>query len=222
MTDAVLPRRARLITLEGGEGAGKSTALATVRACLEQAGLPLLVSREPGGTPLAEQLRAMVLHASREQAADERLGAPAELLMVFAARAQHVAGVIDPALAAGQWVLCDRFTDSSFAYQGGGRGLDPAWIADLERRVVGYVPGLTLWLDVPVAVGRARVQGRGGVPDAIEREQDDFFERVHAAFAARMAADPQRFVRIDAAQPLEAMVAQVQAAVTAYLARVTA
>ena len=222
MSDAVLPRRTRLITLEGGEGAGKSTALATVRACLEQAGLPLLVSREPGGTPLAEQLRAMVLHASRDQGADERLGPAAELLMVFAARAQHVAGVIDPALAAGQWVLCDRFTDSSFAYQGGGRGLDPDWIADLERRVVGYVPGLTLWLDVPVALGRTRVQGRGGVPDAIEREHDDFFERVHAAFAARMAADPQRFVRIDAAQPLEAMVAQVRKAVAGYLARVGA
>ena len=218
----VLPRRARLITLEGGEGAGKSTALATVRDCLQAAGANLVVSREPGGTPLAEQLRAMVLHASREDAADERLGAEAELLMVFAARAQHVAGVINPALDAGQWVLSDRFTDSSFAYQGGGRGLDPAWIADLERRVVGYLPGLTLWLDVPVAVGRARVQGRGGVPDAIEREQDDFFERVHAGFAARYAADPRRMFRIDAALPLDDMAAQIRAVVTDYLSRVPA
>lgn len=222
MSSDVLPYRHRLITLEGGEGAGKSTALATVRACLEQAGLPLVLSREPGGTPLAEQLRAMVLHASREDAADERLGAEAELLMVFAARAQHVAGVINPALDAGQWVLSDRFTDSSFAYQGAGRGLDPAWIADLERRVVGYLPGLTLWLDVPVAVGRARVQGRGGVPDAIEREQDDFFERVHAGFAARYAADPRRMFRIDAALPLDDMAAQIRAVVTDYLSRVPA
>lgn len=215
-----LPRRARLITLEGGEGAGKSTALTTVRDCLLAAGGQLVVSREPGGTPLAEQLRAMVLHASRQDDADERLHPAAELLMVFAARAQHVAEVIEPALARGDWVLCDRFTDSSFAYQGAGRGLDPAWLAELERRVVGFVPGLTLWLDVPVAVGRARVQGRGGVPDAIEREHDDFFERVHAGFAARMAADPQRFVRIDAAAPLAGMVEQIEQAVTAYLAQV--
>lgn len=216
----VLPRRARLITLEGGEGAGKSTALATVRDCLQAAGANLVVSREPGGTPLAEQLRAMVLHASRQDDADERLHPSAELLMVFAARAQHVAEVIEPALARGDWVLCDRFTDSSFAYQGAGRGLDMAWLADLERRVVGFLPGLTLWLDVPVAVGRARVQGRGGVPDAIEREQDDFFERVHGGFAARMAADPQRFARIDASLPLAQMVEQVQRAVTGYLQQV--
>ena len=218
----VLDRRPRLISLEGGEGAGKSTALATVRDCLQAAGCPLVVSREPGGTPLAEQLRAMVLHASRDTDADERLHAQAELLMVFAARAQHVAEVINPALERGDWVLCDRFTDSSFAYQGGGRGLPLDWLADLERRVVGFVPGLTLWLDVPVAVGRARVQGRGGVPDAIEREQDDFFERVHAGFAARMAADPQRFVRIDASQPLEQMVVHIQQAVSDYLAQVAA
>lgn len=216
----VLPRRPRLITLEGGEGAGKSTALATVRDCLLAAGCPLVVSREPGGTPLAEQLRAMVLHASRQDGADERLHAPAELLMVFAARAQHVAEVIEPALSRGDWVLCDRFTDSSFAYQGGGRGLASDWLLDLERRVVGFVPGLTLWLDVPVALGRSRVQDRGGVPDAIEREQDDFFERVHAGFASRMAADPARFVRIDASLPLAQMIAQVTQAVDAYLERV--
>ena len=216
----VLPRRAHLITLEGGEGAGKSTALATVRDCLQAAGCTLVVSREPGGTPLAEQLRAMVLHSSRQDDADERLHPSAELLMVFAARAQHVAEVINPALQRGDWVLCDRFTDSSFAYQGGGRGLPVDWIADLERRVVGFVPGLTLWLDVPVALGRSRVQGRGGVPDAIEREHDAFFERVHAGFAARVAADPQRFVRIDASVPLEQMVAEVTRVVNAYLAQV--
>lgn len=217
-----LPRQPRLITLEGGEGAGKSTALATVRACLEAAGGEVVVTREPGGTPLAEQLRTMVLQAGSEGPHAEPLSAEAELLLVFAARAQHVRQQIIPALARGAWVLSDRFTDSSHAYQGAGRGLDAAWIDDLERRVVGFVPGLTVWLDVPVAVGRARVKGRGGAPDRIEQEHDGFFERVHAGFARRAAHDRQRFARIDAGQPLEQVVADVRAAVQAHLARIAA
>jgi dTMP kinase len=136
-----LPQQPRLITLEGGEGAGKSTALAAVRACLEATGRPVVVTREPGGTPLAEQLRTLVLQAGADAGHGEPLGAEAELLMVFAARAQHVQQVIVPALASGAWVLSDRFTDSSHAYQGGGRGLDAGWIDDLERRVVGCAGG---------------------------------------------------------------------------------
>ena len=217
-----LPRQRRLITLEGGEGAGKSTALATVRACLEAAGGEVVVTREPGGTPLAEQLRAMVLQAGSDPHSSETLSAEAELLMVFAARAQHVRQQIAPALARGAWVLSDRFTDSSHAYQGAGRGLDASWIDDLERRVVGFVPGLTVWLDVPVAVGRARVRGRGGQLDRIEREHDGFFQRVHDGFARRAANEPERFARIDAAQTLEHVVADVRAAVQAHLGRACA
>lgn len=217
-----LPQQPRLITLEGGEGAGKSTALAAVQACLEATGRAVVVTREPGGTPLAEQLRTLVLQAGNAGQDGERLGAEAELLLVFAARAQHVQQVVLPALARGDWVLSDRFTDSSHAYQGGGRGLETDWINDLERRVVGFAPGLTVWLDVPVAVGRARVQGRGGSLDRIEREHDGFFGRVHERFAQRAAAQPQRFARIDAAQPLEQVVAAVSAAVQAYIARVGA
>lgn len=212
-----LPSHPRLVTLEGGEGAGKSTALAAVREVLEQTGREVVVTREPGGTPLAEHLRQLVL-----QPQGEPLSAEAELLLVFAARAQHVRQVVLPALARGAWVLSDRFTDSSFAYQGGGRGLDPAWIAGLERRVVGFVPGLTLWLDVPVAIGRARVLGRGQGQDSIEREQDSFFERVRAAFAERARQDPGRFAAIDAARPLEEVVARVREAVAAHLRRVPA
>lgn len=217
-----LDAQPRLITLEGGEGAGKSTALSAVRRLLEATGREVVVTREPGGTPLAEQLRGLVLHAKSPDQGGEVLSAEAELLMVFAARAQHVHQVIAPALARGAWVLSDRFTDSSFAYQGGGRGLDAQWIADLERRVVGFVPGLTLWLDVPVAVGRARALGRGGAPDNIEREQDAFFERVRAGFASRAVDQPQRFAHIDAAQPLDVVVQAVEAAVAAHLQQVAA
>ena len=206
---------ARFVSLEGGEGAGKTTVLDALREALRAGGDEVVSTREPGGTPLAELIRGLLLDPSHEPPSAE-----AELLLMFAARAQHVGETIRPALERGAWVLCDRFTDSSFAYQGGGRGLPVDWIADLERRVVGFVPGLTLWLDVPVALGRSRVQGRGGVPDAIEREHDAFFERVHAGFAARVAADPQRFVRIDASVPLEQMVAEVTRAVNAYLAQV--
>ncbi|HZH44357.1 MAG TPA: dTMP kinase [Lysobacter sp.] len=191
----------RLITLEGGEGAGKTTVLAALRECLQAAGHEVVSTREPGGTPLAEQIRALLLAGDHEPPS-----AQTELLLMFAARAQHVRLTILPALARGAFVLSDRFTDSSYAYQGGGRGLDAALIAELEHRVVGIRPGLTLLLDLPVAHGRERTRGRDLYPDRIEREQDAFFERVREAFRARATAEPDRMRVIDAT-PAPAQVA---------------
>jgi len=214
---ASLLRHPRLVSLEGGEGAGKTTAINAIREALHARGHEVLLTREPGGTPLAERIRALVLTPDAEIAA-EPLSAEAELLLVFAARAQHVRQVIEPALRRGCYVVSDRFTDSSYAYQGGGRGLDPAWIADLERRAVGLLPGLTLLLDVDVAIGRARANGRDLWPDRIESEQDDFFQRVRAVFRQRASADPARFRLIDASQDQAGVSASVVAAVDAWLA----
>ena len=186
----------RFVSLEGGEGAGKTTVLDALRAALRERGEEVVATREPGGTPLAEMIRGLLLDPSHEPPSAE-----AELLLMFAARAQHVRETIRPALERGAWVLCDRFTDSSYAYQGGGRGLDPAWIAELERRVVGVQPGLTLLLDVDVARGRERARGRDLLPDRIESERDEFFERVRAAYRARAAADPARVRVVDASRP---------------------
>lgn len=191
-----LRSHARFISLEGGEGAGKTTVLDALREALRESGREVVCSREPGGTPLAEMIRGLLLDPAHEPPA-----ADTELLLMFAARAQHVRETIAPALERGAWVLCDRFTDSSYAYQGGGRGLDPDWIAELERRVVGLRPGLTLLLDVDVGRGRERARGRDLSPDRIECERDDFFERVRAVYRARAAAEPQRFRVIDASQP---------------------
>ncbi|WP_312320182.1 dTMP kinase [Stenotrophomonas sp.] len=213
-----LQRHPHFISLEGGEGAGKTTALNAIRQALEAHGHTVLLTREPGGTPLAERIRALVLTPDPEIAA-EPLSAEAELLLVFAGRAQHVRQVVQPALAQGTYVLSDRFTDSSYAYQGGGRGLDPAFIAELERRTVGLQPGLTLLLDVDVAVGRARASGRDEGPDRIEREEDDFFQRVRTVFRERAAAEPERFRVIDASQDQAGVAAQVVAAIDAYLTK---
>lgn len=206
-----LRRCDRLITLEGGEGAGKTTVLGALRDALRAAGEEVVCTREPGGTPLAEQIRGLLLGGDHEPPAPE-----AELLLMFAARAQHVRETILPALARGAWVLSDRFTDSSYAYQGGGRGLDPGFIAELERRVVGIEPGLTLLLDIGVAHGRERTRGRDLYPDRIEREQDAFFERVRAAFHARAAAAPDRIRVLDADQPAAQVATAALAALQAY------
>jgi dTMP kinase len=203
MTDgSVLPSHPRFISLEGGEGAGKTTVLNALRAALQEDGREVVSTREPGGTPLAERIRGLLLGS----AADNGCEAPApetELLLMFAARAQHVRETILPALERGAWVISDRFTDSSYAYQGAGRGLDAALIAELEHRVVGLQPGLTLLLDVDVGEGRERTRGRDLYPDRIEREHDDFFQRVRAAFLARAAADPRRIRVLDAARPAD-------------------
>src|SRR5690606_25744067 len=156
----VLPMHPRLVSLEGGEGAGKSTALAAVREALAQRGHEVVLTREPGGTPIAERIRSLLLEPGSQDEPAERLLPQAELLLMFAARAQHVAQVVRPALERGAYVVSDRFTDSSYAYQGAGRGLDREWIVDLERRTVGLRPGLTLLLDLDVREGRARTAGR--------------------------------------------------------------
>ncbi|MFI8573682.1 dTMP kinase [Stenotrophomonas bentonitica] len=213
-----LNRHPHFVSLEGGEGAGKTTAINAIREALHARGHEVVLTREPGGTALAERIRALVLKPD-EEIAVEPLSAEAELLLVFAARAQHVRQVIAPALQRGAYVLCDRFTDSSYAYQGGGRGLDPAWIADLERRAVGLLPGLTLLLDVDVAVGRARANGRDLWPDRIESEHDDFFQRVRAVFRQRASEDPARYRLIDASQDQAGVAGAVVAAVDAWLAQ---
>ena len=206
-----LQTHARFVTLEGGEGAGKSTVLAALREFLLARGYEVVSTREPGGTPLAEQIRGLLLDTHHEPPEVET-----ELLLMFAARAQHVREVILPALQRGAWVISDRFTDSSYAYQGAGRGLDAGFIAELERRVVGIAPAMTLLLDIGVAHGRERTRGRdlapgGSGPDRIEREQDEFFERVREGFLARARAEPRRFRVIDATRPVDVVAGQAVA-----------
>lgn len=192
---AACSRRGRFISLEGGEGAGKTTNLALVRRLIEARGHDVLATREPGGTPLAEAIRELVL-ARREEAVDGL----AETLLVFAARAQHIAAVIEPALRAGRWVLCDRFTDSTFAYQGGGRGVDVAVVERLAALVHGTLwPDLTIYLDVPDDVGRGRIAGRE--PDRFEIERREFFRRVRVVFRDRARAHA-RIQEVDASRPL--------------------
>ncbi|GAB3354763.1 dTMP kinase [Lysobacter tyrosinilyticus] len=201
-----LQSHARFITLEGGEGAGKSTVLSALRGFLLARGFEVVSTREPGGTPLAEQIRGLLLDTHHEPPATET-----ELLLMFAARSQHVREVILPALQRGAWVISDRFTDSSYAYQGAGRGMDAGFIADLERRVVGIAPAMTLLLDIGVADARERTRGRDLAPDRIEREQDHFFERVRDGFLARAQAEPRRFRVVDAKQSVEAVAAEAVA-----------
>jgi dTMP kinase len=204
-------RRGLFITLEGGEGAGKSTVLAAMRAALEAAGVRYLATREPGGTPLGEALRALVLDPRHASTCAE-----AELLMMFASRAQLVREVVRPALDAGRWVVSDRFTDASFAYQGGGRGLPEAVIAELERWSIGGLkPDRTFLLDVPVTVGLGRIDRRAGGRDRMEAQDEAFFERVRAVYRARAAAEPSRFVVVDATQPADAVAAVVSDALAA-------
>ena len=209
--------RGRLITLEGGEGAGKSTLLAGLRGHFQRSGMDVLYTREPGGTPVGEAVRALVLDP-----AQRGLAAETELLLMFAARAQLVREVLRPALECGRWVLCDRFTDASYAYQGGGRGVDAARIAELENIATGGLkPDLTLLLDLSVAHGRARANQRGGA-DRIEAERDDFFERVRAVYRDRAQAEPVRFRVIDAALPAADVLAASIAAIEALQGRETA
>jgi dTMP kinase len=214
------------ISLEGIDGAGKSSHLSALADLLRSQGHTLLLTREPGGTPLAEQLRALFLHSEMD--------ALTEALLVFAARRDHLRRVIAPALARGEVVVCDRFTDATFAYQGAGRGFDLAVLAQLERWVQQMAPGadqggkpaagrgdagdsrcpallqpdLTLWFDLPATVAAAR-RAAARSADRLEREDQDFFERVSAGYAQRAASDPQRFARIDADQPITAVWAQV-------------
>lgn len=202
------------ITVEGIEGVGKTTNMSFVQNFLRSYGVELAVTREPGGTPLAEKIRALLLDHS-----EEALNEDAELLLVFAARAQHLSQLIKPALEQGSWVLSDRFTDATYAYQGGGRGLSLDMIAQLEQAVQGDLrPDLTLLLDVPVDIGMARA-GKRGELDRFEREKQAFFEKVRDTYLARAAAEPDRFAIIDASQPLNQVQADIAAALTPFLAR---
>ncbi|AXO61193.1 MULTISPECIES: dTMP kinase [Pseudomonadaceae] len=196
------------ITLEGPEGAGKSTNREYLAERLREQGIDVLLTREPGGTPLAERIRELLLDPS-----DEPMAADTELLLVFAARAQHLQQVIRPALAKGSVVLCDRFTDATYAYQGGGRGLSIERIAQLEQFVQGELrPDLTLIFDLPVEIGLARASARGRL-DRFEQEGRGFFEAVRQAYLQRAEQAPQRYRVLDAGQTL----AQVQADIDALL-----
>lgn len=198
--------RGLFITLEGGEGAGKSTNLVFIRQWLQREGHEVVVTREPGGTELGERVRDILLHSKQLHIAPE-----SEMLLMFSARAEHIAKVIRPALVAGKVVLCDRFTDATYAYQGGGRGLPLNRIAAIENWVQGDLrPDLTLLLDVPVEAGRARA-GQRGEPDRFEREDNEFFLRVRQAYLDRATREPARMRVIDAARPLEQVERQIAA-----------
>ena len=185
------------ITVEGGEGVGKSTNMAYLESHLQQRGIDLLVTREPGGTPMAEDIRELLL-TPREEA----VTGLSELLLIFAARAQHIAEVIEPALAAGRWVLCDRFTDATYAYQSGGRRMEAASIRQLEELVQGDLrPDYTLLLDAPVSLGMERARGRGEL-DRFEQEELAFFERVRSTYRQLAEESSGRYRVIDASQPL--------------------
>jgi len=197
--------RGRFITFEGIEGVGKSTQLTLAAAFLRGQGIDPLSTREPGGTPLAEALRALVL-----QPRDEPIGATAELLMIFAARASHVADVIAPALERGRWVLCDRFTDATEAYQGAGRGVDTATIRHLAGIAhPGLAPDLTLLLDAPPGVALRRAAARGQHPDRFDAEDEAFFGRVRRGYLAIAQREPGRVRVIDATAPEAAVAAAI-------------
>ena len=205
--------RGRFITLEGSEGSGKSTNLSYIHQRLEQAGIEVVLTREPGGTPLGETIRELLLdHRQQAMASDT------ELLLMFAARAQHLNELILPALEAGKWVLCDRFTDATYAYQGAGRGIANERIALLEQWVQGGLrPDLTFFLDLPVAQGLARAGERAEL-DRFEREEIDFFERVRQGYLSRAEAQPQRYRIVDASPQLAEVQAQLDRIIDDYLA----
>ena len=200
----------RFITFEGGEGVGKSTQIRRASAWLEAEGVEVVLTREPGGTPRAEQLRRILLERT-----DEPMPQSCELLLMFAARASHLANLIEPAMARGAWVLCDRFTDATYAYQGGGRGLPAADIDALVRIVHPQrQPDLTVLLDAPVDLGMTRARARNGNdgPDRFESERAEFFERVRQNYLRRAAQESARFRIIDATGALERVELAIRAA----------
>ena len=196
--------RGRFITIEGIEGVGKSTNIAAIVERIEAAGHKVLTTREPGGTPFAEDIREILMNRG-----DEPVPEIAEVLLMFAARSFNVSNVIEPALEAGTWVVCDRFTDSSRAYQGGGRGIPMTVIDSMADWVHGDTwPDLTILLDAPVDVGMARAGSRSA-PDRIEKEQHDFFERVRDCYLALAAAEPERFAVVDTTADLDTVKREV-------------
>lgn len=196
----------QFITVEGTEGVGKSTNMAFIEDWLTKAGKELVITREPGGTELGEKLRSVLLDAREQSMSDDT-----ELLLMFAARAQHLHEVIKPALASGKWVLCDRFTDATYAYQGGGRGIDMSRIAELEQWVQGHLrPDMTLILDLPVDIGLERA-GKRSEPDRFELEKHDFFNKVRDTYLARAAAKPESYQVIDASPSIDEVQQSIQA-----------
>lgn len=201
----------KMITLEGVEGAGKSTQLVNLIDYLQQQGIPVIATREPGGTALGEKIRSVLLNDDGNKMALE-----CELLLMFAARAQHMQEVIKPALENGQWVVSDRFVDASYAYQSGGRGMDIKRIKQLEQWLLaGFKPDLTLLLDVSVAAGFQRIVSRG--KDRIEQESVEFFERVRNTYLQLAQSEPERIKLIDAAQPVDAVTKQIQSCLNALI-----
>lgn len=198
--------RGKFITLEGSEGVGKSTNLLFLKDYLKHRQIPVVTTREPGGTLLAEKIRELLLAPDSEPISEQ-----AELLLIFAARAQHIKHVIEPALAQGNWVLCDRFTDATYAYQGGGRNLKASNIEWLENMVQGHLrPDLTLLLDAPVEIGMERAKKRTAITDRFEAEKISFFEHVRRAYLLQLELNPERIKLIKANQPLN----EVQRAIT--------
>jgi len=195
----------QFITLEGTEGAGKSTNLKFIQSWLEAKGIDLVVTREPGGTLIGEAVRSILLNTQFTEMTPNT-----ELLLMFAARNQHIEEKIKPALAQGKWVISDRFTDASYAYQGAARGIDFERIHALEQWVQqGFQPNLTFVFDLPIEVGMARVAARGGETDRFEAEKQDFFQKVKQAYLDRAQAAPQRYRVLQAEQPLEVVQTQI-------------
>lgn len=196
--------RGKFITVEGGEGVGKSSNIEFIANGLRERGIECIVTREPGGTPLAEEIREVLIKRR-----DEKVCPDTELLLMFAARAQHLNEKILPALEAGTWVVCDRFTDATYAYQSGGRQLPAEKVANLETFVQGNLrPDVTLLLDAPIEIGMARASKRAEL-DRFEEEKIDFFNRVRENYLERAKADPERFIVLDASQTLEAVQADL-------------
>lgn len=205
-------RRGRFITVEGQDGAGKTTNLDRIERIVRAAGYRVVRTREPGGTPLGDEIRQLVLHRG-----DLAMDSMAELLLIFAARAQHLGAVIRPALAAGTWVLCDRFTDATYAYQGGGRGVDERRIAELEQSVQGSLrPDLTLLFDIDSATGAERADGRGD-QDRFESEEESFRNRVRQAYLSRARSEPDRVRVVDASRDLERVGQEVELIMNQYM-----
>ena len=207
--------RGKFITIEGTEGAGKSTALKFIQDYFLQTGKEVVLTREPGGTMIGEEIRNVLLHT----ASNEIMQPETELLLMFAARVQHVSQKILPALSAGKWVVSDRYIDASYAYQGGGRGISHHHIHRLDRLVVGHIyPDLTLLLDVPAELGMMRAEKRGARKDRIEQERMDFFVRVRNAYLERAKQEPKRIKIIDASKSLVDVQEQLRHTLTEFLA----
>lgn len=207
-------KRGTFITIEGTEGAGKSTALQFIQSYLTKAGKEVVVTREPGGTVVAEEIRKILLHPMNS----ETIQPETELLLMFAGRAQHISRCILPALQSGKWVISDRYIDASYAYQGGGRGIDFYHIKALDKLVVGnFYPDLTLLLDVPAEIGFARAEKRSPIRDRIEQEKIDFFLRVRSVYLDRAKQDPNRIKIIDASLALPVVQANIGKALDTFI-----